>query len=1223
MSRFFLGLWLLLVTAVSSSAVTTLDFLLTDARLGIGQATNRIVYVQPMSLPSTTQNSVVLGTRLTFITDTNGEFFMTNAFGPCLYDVTVQAPPSRQSFTILVTSTNLGTIYAADCLVASSTATFPAGTVAWSASVSDGRYSRTSNNLASYATISYTTNLVGTLSNSLGSAAFSNATVFYPTTNPSNFISSADLSTYATKANLATQGTVQTNDTISRLAIQGAIITNIVSVNGTNTTNYIISNALLATNFTKLVGTSLTNYVLSTSNALQAAFGASGNYQPTSINLTNWSTISTNWLVNSNAFITFTNTFGTAAFTPLTAYQPTSQVLTDLVSFGTNQWYPRANPSGYVSAATVAATYYPLSNPSSYVTAAVTNGLYPSNNPSGFVTASVTNGLIASNLVVVMTNTLYGATQPTNNVLTLLAAFGTNQWYPRANPAGYVDSTVTNGLATTAYVNLVSNAIVSGTGFQPASVNLTNWSAQATNGYMATNAALAGFQVVGNGTGTNAFIGSTNGTGYGLTVRSNAFNAPPITSYGNAIFYGFPSGLTAAATFTNTLGGPGIIVANGANIRAGASSQLLLTDNQLIHQLVFQDSRLFVATPTVTDFNQFYVANASNGLERASLASVISAVGASYQPASLNLTNWATISTNWLVNSNTFITFTNTLKTAAFQPVAAFQPASSTLTNWSLHGTNEYYPTTANLQAGSTALTNFSLLGTNAFIPTGAGLSKGQHPVWNGTAWTYQSIPAGVSVLTYNTTTASGQQWVSQVDPQNLGVGSSLSTAVLYRDGVWRVPAASTNGTNVAIYSPSQFTTNVNAQIAIKSGASVTNLQAAGTTAMNSVTASGIVSGSVDTVALTASSTANIGDITAISASIDDLTVTSDAVITGSVSASDITISSTADLGDVNAISLAVDSFRLTESPTAGYVLTSDASGNGSWQLSGGAQTPWASDINANTNSLTNLYSLQYHAEPEGVLNSRDIIKMSDGITLMTYRDTGPSNHVIYLGDGTFMDAIALRINNSGGNPRVTMVFGEGDDTDRRTWRWHDQFIETGTAFQSAEEAPRIFQHDGYGNAAIPRQMKITTNSVTAPTTSASSTNLTQLSVIGRAGDVFQFEYHIYVQQFADYGCEVFLVSTNSPTFVNYTIGYSSSDSDVGSKFFTTLTQAIGGPDTDTYMDFCIKGTVKFSGTDMMTPKVRVHNDGTAPIIRQGSSLQAVKNFQAPSVYSPTAYVAP
>lgn len=61
-----------------------------------------------------------------------------------------------------------------------------------------------------------------------------------------------------------------------------------------------------------------------------------------------------------------------------------------------------------------------------------------------------------------------------------------------------------------------------------------------------------------------------------------------------------------------------------------------------------------------------------------------------------------------------------------------------------------------------------------------------------------------------------------------------------------------------------------------------------------------------------------------------------------------------------NAGSLTVPGFRLTLTPTSGYVLTSDSSGNGTWQPSSGSgsQTPWTSDIDGGGFDLSNVDSI-------------------------------------------------------------------------------------------------------------------------------------------------------------------------------------------------------------------------------------------------------------------------
>lgn len=139
---------LLLCLALPALAETDLAILLTDARLQAAPYyTNRTIWVQAMSVPNATSPSVVLGATIIGGTDTNGLYVVTNA-QPYLYLITVKSSPyggQQEQFKVLVTATNLGTIYAADNLVAMDTATFPAGSVAWAAAVTDSRYARGSN----------------------------------------------------------------------------------------------------------------------------------------------------------------------------------------------------------------------------------------------------------------------------------------------------------------------------------------------------------------------------------------------------------------------------------------------------------------------------------------------------------------------------------------------------------------------------------------------------------------------------------------------------------------------------------------------------------------------------------------------------------------------------------------------------------------------------------------------------------------------------------------------------------------------------------------------------------------------------------------------------------------------------------------------------------------------------------------------------------------------
>lgn len=114
---------------------------LTDGRLGIATAntTNRAVWIQRMSVPDATHPSVVIGGLITNLTDVNGQFVLSNLFNG-LWTATVRAPPQQTLFKFYFSSTNLGTIYAADYLVADASSTYPAGAVAWAIPTSDNRY---------------------------------------------------------------------------------------------------------------------------------------------------------------------------------------------------------------------------------------------------------------------------------------------------------------------------------------------------------------------------------------------------------------------------------------------------------------------------------------------------------------------------------------------------------------------------------------------------------------------------------------------------------------------------------------------------------------------------------------------------------------------------------------------------------------------------------------------------------------------------------------------------------------------------------------------------------------------------------------------------------------------------------------------------------------------------------------------------------------------------
>lgn len=107
---------------------------------GISVVTNRTIFIQPMSVPTVNQSSVVTGDISVFTTDVNGQVTISNMVTPMLYLCRVQAPPSQTTFLVYLPTNNLGLVNAASNLVASSSSTFPAGSVAWAAAASDLRY---------------------------------------------------------------------------------------------------------------------------------------------------------------------------------------------------------------------------------------------------------------------------------------------------------------------------------------------------------------------------------------------------------------------------------------------------------------------------------------------------------------------------------------------------------------------------------------------------------------------------------------------------------------------------------------------------------------------------------------------------------------------------------------------------------------------------------------------------------------------------------------------------------------------------------------------------------------------------------------------------------------------------------------------------------------------------------------------------------------------------
>ena len=295
MNRFlaFLTVFFGVMLGLSASA-TDVFFDLTEVPgFGAVPATNRQITLQQASpFPG---NVIFLP-----LTDSTGRTTNWNS-GTGLFNGQIKAPPGLIQFQIWVGATNLGSIDALTIPASGSSSTYPAGQVAWSIFASDQRYQ-----------------LSGTSLSNTFYPAFSNPSNYVQTTtllSTSNFLQSL--------VNSTTNGTTPTQ--VSN------IVNNIVggSVTGYTTTNSFITgtNRIATNGYAMLVAsnafqtfqllqavTNLNSSIVSSSNLLALT------KQPATLNLTNWSLLSTNVIpgavATANAFtqtnpVPATNIYGT------------------------------------------------------------------------------------------------------------------------------------------------------------------------------------------------------------------------------------------------------------------------------------------------------------------------------------------------------------------------------------------------------------------------------------------------------------------------------------------------------------------------------------------------------------------------------------------------------------------------------------------------------------------------------------------------------------------------------------------------------------------------------------------------------------------------------------------------------------------------------------------------------------------------------------------------
>jgi hypothetical protein len=134
---------MLLLFPLLATAATQTDLKVVLSDFTSTPAAGRTVFVQALSTPTASASSTILGTRLTFVSDFFGIFYISNVTQNVLYKFDIQAPPSKETFMVFISPTDTGLINAHSNMVASSTATFPAGAVAWSAASQDLRYPHT------------------------------------------------------------------------------------------------------------------------------------------------------------------------------------------------------------------------------------------------------------------------------------------------------------------------------------------------------------------------------------------------------------------------------------------------------------------------------------------------------------------------------------------------------------------------------------------------------------------------------------------------------------------------------------------------------------------------------------------------------------------------------------------------------------------------------------------------------------------------------------------------------------------------------------------------------------------------------------------------------------------------------------------------------------------------------------------------------------------------
>jgi CRISPR/Cas system CMR subunit Cmr6 (Cas7 group RAMP superfamily) len=507
--------------------------------------------------------------------------------------------------------------------------------------------------------------------------------------------------------------------------------------NGLATTNYVqsITNGLATTNYVLAMGLNDTNFTLATSNSLSVAFsnqlaaksGTNINYSqitnPPVIPSTNGYVTAavTNGLATTNfvllqgyATATVTNGLATTNYVLTLGLNDTNFTLAtsnNLSLTFSNQLTAKSGTNINYSQITNAPV---IPSTNGFVTTAVTNGLATTNFVllQGYATASVTNGLATTNYVLAMVLNDTNFTLTTSNSLSvtfsnqLTGKSGTNINYSQITNApvipstnGFVTAAVTNGLATTNYVQAITNGLAT-TGFAlTLGLNETNFTLTTSNSLSLTFsnqfAAKSGTNINYSQITNAPVIPSTNGF-----VTAAVTNGLATTNYVQAITNGL-----ATTGFALTLG------LNETNFTLATSNSLSLTfSNQLTAKSGTNiNYGQITNAPVIPSTNGFITAAVTNGLATTNF---------------VLLQGYATAAvTNGLATTNYVQAITNTLRIAPYgtvlKPIATNQRYTNGLFRSAL--TIEYFQANgANpaVNGGAGLYTNFnSGEGFNTFIP--------------------------------------------------------------------------------------------------------------------------------------------------------------------------------------------------------------------------------------------------------------------------------------------------------------------------------------------------------------------------------------------------------------------------------------------------------------------------------------------------------------------------